>query len=255
MEIIIRNNFAEHIRRLEEAAPKQVEFATMVALNRAAYEGAQAVKQAMRQVFDKPTPWVIGGVRYRKATRSKLVSKVDLDFWGNKQGVTVDQVLAAQIGGGSRRLKRFERALSSAGILPSGMSVVPGAAAKMDSYGNMKAGQIVQILSWFQSFGQQGYLANMGSKGKARLGRDNKRTGQRGFAYFALQQAHGRLPPGIYQRFRTGFGYSVKPVMIFVPTPKYRRRLNFYGVGLAAAYAVFHRELPAALADAVRTAR
>lgn len=251
--ISIRDNFSDVIKRLETVAPKQINFAVMVTLNKAAYEASEEVKREMRRVFNAPTPWVIGGVRYRKATRNKLTATVDLDFWGNKQGVTVEKVLSAEISGGRRQLKRFESALARMHILPSGMAVVPGSGAEVDGYGNMKAGQIVQILSWFQAFGEQGYSANMRDGGR-RLGRDNKRTGKRGFSYFVLKKQHGKLPPGIYKRFELGFGSAVKPVMIFVRAPSYRPRLNFVGVGTRAANRVFAAELPAALSNAIRTA-
>lgn len=251
--ISIHMDFKDIITKLENVAPKQVEFAVMTTLNKAAYEASQAIRKEVGRVFDRPTAWVLGGVRYTKATRSRLLAKVHLDSWGNKQGVTVEKVLAAQIDGGARRPKRFESALSRAGVLPRGMVVIPGAAAARDAYGNMSAGQIVQILSWFKAFGEQGYSANMRDGGK-RLGRDNRRTGARGFAYFALKARRGKLAPGIYKRYQIGFGSAVKPIMIFAQKAAYRRRLDFTGVGLRAANEVIERELMAAIDRAVDTA-
>lgn len=251
--ITIRNNFPDVMRKLENVATKQAEFALMQTMNKAVYEGSEAIKKTIRSVFDRPTLWVQGGVYYKKATRSRLIAKIYLDFWGNKQSVTVEKVLAAQISGGARRLKRFESALSRMGILPKGMAVVPGAAATLDSHGNMQAGQIVQIMSWFQAFGEQGYSANMRDGGR-RIGRDNKRTGQRGFSYFVLKSRRGKLLPGIYKRYQTGFGSAVKPVMVFVRIPSYRPRLDFVGVGTRAVEEVVRRELPQAAARAVQTA-
>jgi len=254
MRIEIKHNFAEVIKRIE-AEQKQREFATVVALNRAAYAGAQAAKAGMRKAFDKPTPWVLGGVRYIKATKARPVSQVDLDFWGNKQQVAVDQVLYAEIRGGPRKMKRHEVALQRAGILPPGMFAVPGAAAQLDAYGNMVSGQIVQIISWFKGFGEQGYKANATDASRRRLAKGSKRTGAQGFEYFALAKPHGKLPPGIYQRFTFAQGSAVKPVMIFVPQPKYRVRFPMRKVVLDAALAEFKRQYPIAVAEAMRTAR
>lgn len=233
---------------------KQVKFAEMVAINRAAFVAREAVQQEIGKVFDRPTPWVKGAVRVIKATKSKPHAQVDLDFWGNKQGVSVDQVLKAQIGGGARKNKRNEIALQRAGILPAGAGIVPGDAAKLDQYGNMQAGQIIQIISWFKGAGEQGYSANMKDGGK-RLGRDNKRTGARGFAYFALRKSHGKLLPGVYQRFQTAFGSAVKPVMIFVRMPSYKQRLDFYGIADRAARAEFAIQFPIAFKQAMDAAR
>ena len=223
---------------LRGLADSKIKAAAKAALNTAAYQGAEATKKEMAQVFDRPTPWVLGGVRYKKATIEKLEASIDFDKWGNKTNVTVAHVLNAEIYGGQRRHKRHEIALQRAGILPSGMGIVPGKAAQLDAYGNMKGGQIVQIMSWFGSFGEQGYRANSTDKTRARLGRD-KRNGQKGFQYFVLQKSYGKLQPGIYQRFQFGHGSAVKPVMIFVKLPWYKKRLDFYGVAEKAAREAF----------------
>lgn len=234
---------------------KQVRFAAMQSINKVAFIASDDTKRAMRDSFDRPTPWVIGGVRYRKATRDNLTAIVDLDFWGNKQGVAVEQVLKAEIFGGSRARKRHEAALEAAGILPSGMRIVPGQAAQLDAYGNMASSQINQIISWFKGFGEQGYQANMSDKRRKSLGRDKKKSGARGFAYFALRARRGKLLPGIYQRFSTGFGSAIKPVMIFVSRADYRKRLDFYGVAQRSVDRNLQREFDIALENALRTAR
>lgn len=238
-----------------EGKGKQVAFATARALNAAAFKATQETAKTMARVFDRPTPWVLRSVRYTKATKQKLESTVDFDFWGNKQGVTVSQVLRAEIFGGQRKLKRHEVALQRAGVLPPGQAIVPGPGAQFDQFGNMSAGQIVQIMAWFKSFGEVGYKSNMTDKTRARLGK-TKRNGKRGFAYFALYKKHGKLIPGIYQRFGFGgLGSAVKAVMYFVPIPKYRQRLDFYGIAEKAARAEFAVQFPAMLEDAWKTAR
>ena len=235
--------------------PKQVKFAAMQSINKVAFLASDATKKAMRDSFDRPTPWVLGGVRYKKATRENLTAVVDLDFWGNKQGVAVEQVLKAEIFGGSRSMKRHEVALARAGVLPEGMRIVPGSAAAIDSYGNMVSGQINQIISWFKAFGEQGYQANMGDKRRKSLGRDKKKSGARGFAYFVLRKPRGRLPAGVYQRFQSAFGSAVKPVMIFVPRVSYKKRLDFYGIAQRTVDRNLQREFDIALENALRTAR
>lgn len=253
--INVKTNIDQVLKALNDVGRRQVPFAASKALNQAVFKAAEATKKEMRSVFDRPTPWVLGGVRYRKSTKAKLEASVDFDFWGNKQSVTVEQVLAAEVHGGVRKRKRHEIALERVGILPRGMGIVPGAAAKLDAYGNMSAGQINQIISWFQGFGEQGYKANINDKGRKRIGRDKKKSGARGFAYFALRRPHGKLLPGVYQRFKTGFGSAVKPVMIFVPMPNYRRRLDFFGIAQRVALDEFNRTFEAELSAAIRTAR
>ncbi|MDR1661228.1 MAG: hypothetical protein LBR95_02200 [Azoarcus sp.] len=226
---------------------KRLRTATMHALNIAADKALEAGKKEMQRAFDRPTPWVIRSIRFKKAQENRLETTIDFNHWGNKK-VTVSHVLQAEIYGSQRTLKRHEVALQRIGVLPQGLTVVPGAGAKLDQYGNMQAGQINQILAWFRAFGEQGYKANMTDKGRARLQRDNERTGKRGFAYFALHRPHGTLPPGIYQRTGFAFDSHIIPVMLFVRLPSYRAIFDFYGVAEATARREFEAAFPRMLA-------
>lgn len=248
----------EAVARIRGLSEKKITTATVAALNDAARAGYEASRAEMRRVFDRPTPWVLGGLRYVKARKDKIESKIDLDFWGNKQGVTVEQVLRAEVDGGQRRNKRHEVALRRAGILPSGMQIVPGQAADMDSFGNMKSSQIVQILSWLQAFGQQGYAANSTPKTM-----DRKRKGARsryGFEFFVVRPGATRswqrdggktgahkMQPGIYKRTFLAHGSAIKPVMIFVRSGQYQRRFDFYGVAQRSGLEMLKKQLPAYL--------
>jgi hypothetical protein len=253
MKIAIDTTALMKLRLSMDAKSKQIDYATSRALNAAAWAAKQATEREIGSVFDRPTPWIARSVRYTKATKTRLESKVDFDMWGNKTAVTASKVLSAQIEGGSRKHKRHEVALQRAGILPAGMYIMPGEAAQLDAYGNMRAAQIVQIMSWFQSFGTAGYSANMRDGGK-RLGKDNKRTGKKGFSYFVARKG-GHLPPGIYQRYTFAAGSSIKPVMIFVGKTAYRKRLDFYNIAIRAARAEFDVTLPGFIAEAMATAK
>ena len=229
--------------KLRGLSDGKIKVAAVSALNVAARAGAEETKKAMAQTFDRPTPWVLGGVRYVKARKDRLEASIDFDQWGNKTNVTVGKVLQAEIFGGQRKHKRHEIALQRAGILPAGMAIVPGPGAIKDQYGNMRAAQIVQIMAWFKSFGQQGYKANSTDKSRARLAKD-KKNGTRGFQYFAVAKKTGNLIPGIYQRFTFGAGSSIRPIMYFVKSTNYKRRLDFYGIAERFATAEFKRAFP-----------
>ena len=229
--------------RLRGLAESKIDVAIVAAHKDAAYLGAQETKKATAEAFDRPTPWVIAGVRYVKARRGKMEVSIDFDKWGNKTNVTVEKVLNAEIYGGPRKYKRHEIALQRIGILPAGMYLVPGPAAKLDAYGNIAGSQIVQILSWFRAFGEQGYKANSTDKSRARLAKD-KKNGTRGFQYFAVAKKTGNLIPGIYQRFTFGAGSSIRPIMYFVKSTNYKRRLDFYGIAERFATAEFKRAFP-----------
>jgi len=225
----------------------KIKKARIAALNDAAFAGQKAGKEEIVKVFDKPTRWVVGGIRYVKARPDRDFSSIDLDFWGNKQGVSAEKILSAQVYGGARRHKRHEVALNRVGILPPGMFIVPGEGADMDQYGNMSSGQIVQIIAFFRAFGEQGYKANMTDKTRARLAKGTKT--KQAIEYFVVKpesyrtwgkgngKAMGRrkMQPGIYKRIVFGMGSAIKPVMIFVKSPQYGRRFDFYRVTAEAA--------------------
>jgi hypothetical protein len=63
-----------------------------------------------RRIFDRPTRWALGGLRYKKPTTGKPVVSIWLEeFDGN--GIPAADFQAAQIKGGTRKHKRFEKAL------------------------------------------------------------------------------------------------------------------------------------------------
>lgn len=258
------SDFRNRLRAELGSEGRVIRSATLRALNSAGFSAMQAAEKEILKIFDRPTPWIQKGVRYTKARYNNLEVKIGFDLWGNKSGVTASQVLNAEIWGGSRRLKRHEVALRRMGILPEGMTIVPGEAAKLDAYGNMQSGQIVQILSWFQAFGEQGYRANMNNSGKSRLMRGSKKAGSRGFSYFVLKKLHGKLLPGIYQRYEFATSgvrkaqitdTSVKPVMIFVRTTHYKRRFDFFNLTERAAKLEFDKQFPLFMQEEMRLAK
>jgi hypothetical protein len=244
--------------RLRGLADKKIKVAAVAALNDAAYLGKKATEKRIAEAFDRVTPWIARSVRYVKARHDRLESSIDFEQWGNKVGVTASQVLSAEIYGGQRRHKRHEVALQRIGILPSGMFIVPGEAAQMDSFGNMNVGQIRQILSWFNAAQMSsGYKSNMTDKTRSSLRKGSKKKGTHGFEYFVVQpgqrrqfqRANGKtgshsMQPGIYQRVFLGHGTAIKPVMIFVRAPAYKQRLDFYRIAGDAAMAEFKRAFP-----------
>ncbi|MDD2663852.1 MAG: hypothetical protein PHD19_08830 [Dechloromonas sp.] len=233
------------------------EIADIAAKNDAAFAGYKAARDKIPSVFDRPTPWILSGVRYHKASKTKPYSEVGLNLDGNKQGVNRADVLQAEIFGGARRQKRHELALRAAGVLPPGMFIAPGPAAIIDRYGNMSAGQIVQIISWFDGFERAaGARQNMSDERRGKLWKGKKVKGvkQRGFRYFVLTKPQGKLRPGIYlqknyqsihERARIAhlqYG-GAKAVMFFVRQPQYRKRFDLFKVVDEAAVEQYRRSI------------
>lgn len=256
------SNLSAFNRQIEDAR-KQVRFATMRAVNDVANAVRQAQQDAMVSVFDRPTPFVVKSLWVQYATRDNLVARVYPRYPGGKSVDPVN-VLYPEVQGGSRKLKRSERALQAAGILPRGFYTAPGSGAPLDAYGNVRGSFIVQLITYFQAAGEQGYRANMTAKRKTRLAKFGRSAGGArmigGVQYFV---SYGRLrgeakskhlAPGIWSR--TGIhGVEVKPILMFVRRPMYRSRLDYLAIARRTVGEVYAGAFRARLADALRSAR
>lgn len=231
---------------------KQLPFAISVALNRTAKDHViPAARREMQVVFDRPTAYTLNSLRQENATKSKLV--VSVGFKGEFSDAK-GHYLWPEIDGGPRVTKRFEKMLSNLSILPEGMFAVPGQGAKLDSSGNMSAGQIIQILSQVRAQEFEGFESRIGGKtfNKKKIAAAVRRQGYR---IFVVKERTERLLPGIYARYNFAHGTAVKPLLIFVPRPQYRKRFDFFGVSQKNAEAAFPAEFDKAMAEAIATAR
>lgn len=227
-------------RQLDDAIAKMAGFsqrrmnaAIATALTRTARDAREAVRAELKRSIDRPTPYTINGLKFQSATAQRLEARI---WYGNEwQGGKVGQgrYLYPQIEGGPRTLKRFEKALQAKGAMPYSMLAVPGPGAKLDQYGNVSRGQIVQILSQLGTELTAGYSRTLDrtKKGKVRAA-----YGRAGGQYVAITTQRGKLKPGIYiatgQDFgrKWGFGRTGKllPVFFFVRSVRYTARFRFY---------------------------
>ncbi|OHS09297.1 hypothetical protein HMPREF3289_01115 [Pseudomonas sp. HMSC75E02] len=190
------------------------------ALNHTANQANQALRSEIDDVFDQPTPFTRNAVRILNATPSRLEASlwVKDDKDNNSKGQAPEDWVAPQVFGGPRVDKASERNLRSRGILPKGMFIVPAEGARLDQYGNMSRGQMIQILS---GLGALEFTA--GFKGNAT---DSARSLARGHqqAYFVMKR--GRVPIGIGERRDK----TLVMVLAFVRAPQYRERFKFFEV-------------------------
>lgn len=254
MQIRINTNIAQVQRALQQQA-SQVPFALSVALNRTAIAAQSDLKREMATLFDRPTPYFLNSPRVIRATKTRLQATV---WFKDRNSVENSSDLALpHIKGGDRAVKPMEQRLQRAGLMPAGWRAVPGQGADLDIYGNMSRGQISQLLNVLGTYREAGYnKANAATR--ARLAKGNVKRNVYGFEYFVnpVGSARGRhLLPGVYKRVRTAFGTSLKPVLIFVRSTRYKARLDFEGIVKRAVDQRFPVEFDAAFDQAVRTAR
>jgi hypothetical protein len=250
----------ELISDMDDLAKKQVPFALSRALNKTAEDMKAEMVREMPSRMDRPTPFTMNALYIRYANKGRLAAEIGYkDKSQAGKGNPAANWMQPQVEGGPRNIKRFERALQMRNILPRGMYIAPGEACPLDAYGNIPGSFIVQILSYFRAFGEQGYRANITDKRKASLKRGSKKSGF-GFEYFVAKPNEGwstsqHLPPGIWKRVQFAGGSAIKPIMMFVKTPSYQKRFPFYGIATKVIDNKLMQHFDAEMREAIRTAK
>lgn len=240
----IKTNAFEVSRWLNQKAAKQLKFAQVVALNRTAQLVKKGEVTLMKSRFDRPTPYTINSLRTEAAKKTQAVPQARVFFKDDTfKGTPATKYLPPNVYAGKRNHKRFEMALIRKGIMKSSEYAVPAQGARLDSYGNMSRGQIVQILSALGAHGEQGYTANRTSSKRS------QRNGAKS-RYFVMR-GHGQ-GEGVWQRV----GKRIAPVLTFAPaSPRYRTRFPFFQVANNIFTARLGGEFRKAFDEAMKTAR
>lgn len=242
IKISVKHNIDDVIRRLTAMQREQVPFAASVAINRTAKRAQEAIKAEIGSVFDKPKPYTLGGTFVSNSNKRNLTAIVGLKD-KSSGGRAAAKYLQAQVGGGTRRTAGYEAALSGIGALPKGWRVVPGAGAKLDTYGNLNQKQLTEIMGSLRSGFRQ-------FKGK---GKRQSLTG-----YFVARPdtpLTKHLEPGVYYRIYRAGASVIKPILIFTQSAHYRPVLDIYGLVSKTVTKHFDSEFEAALKQALATAR
>ena len=184
----------------------------------------EEVKREMRAVFDRPTPYTMGSLYVKPATAASLVAETYFKDDSAGSGTPATKYLLPQVEGGSRGAKGLEVALRAVGVLPAGWFVVPGAGARLDAYGNVSRGQIIQVLSQLRITLVAGATRNLPFDARKQITAQRKAGGR----FFVAKPGAKNLTPGVYQR--DFYSEVVTPIFIFVKGASYRRRLDFYGI-------------------------
>lgn len=247
----VRGSIAEIESHLTSLGREQVPYATVVALTRSAKFAQAELTRELGRVFDRPTRYTQSAVFVRPATKARMWAEVKIKDETVKGNPAV-RYLIAQIQGGSRGVKGFEKLLQRNGVMPVGWYAVPTKYIGLDAYGNVPGGVIVKILSQLQA--SRDSLTNENLKAKRK--RNAKARAGRYFVALPGRQRTKHLKPGIYERLGTAFGSGLRPVMLFVPrAPRYAKRFRFFEIADQTARMRFPIEFAIAMREALRTAR
>jgi hypothetical protein len=238
MKLTVSTNFADVAAKVRDIG-KQAEFAAAVALTKTADDAKSAIRTEMSKSLDRPTSYTLNSVFIKPATPAKLEAFVWLkDKRATAKGNAADDYLRPEIFGGSRGRKGFENALQRIGVLGVGMMVVPGSGCKLDAFGNISRGQIVEILAYFGALQDTRSNSTAETRAKKKKGTKTKR-GIEYFVSYGKGSARGnrvqRLHAGVYSKTGTSFGKAIKPVLIFVKRASYKKQFAFFEAGDRAA--------------------
>lgn len=239
--------------RLEGMSDRRLAAALATGLTRTAVKGRAEMQRELQTRLDRVTPFTVRALKYTAATAANLSAYVGFDVnavtdihgtvTGFRQGETpASQYLQPQVRGGERALKRAEKLLNMAGYLPDGWLTVPGQGARIDAYGNMERGQVMQILSQLRINALSGFSRDMSFNKRKQIAAQRRAGGR-----FFVLRVGGKAAPGVYQRELTGEG--ITPVLMFVRRATYQRRFDFYGLGRAFGRRTLEVEVRRAIAE------
>ena len=199
---------------------RRLNAAVATALTRTAVEARKSWQQELRTKLDRPTPYTTNSVRVESANANKLEAVVAIKDQGADGTVLPAEYLGTQQRGGTRNLRKFERALVNKGAMLPGYRVVLARYALVDGYGNVTRGQIVQVLNQLGAGLSEGYRQVI-SRSATKRAASARRSGRQ---YVAFPRDDGNIFAGIWQRK----GRALLPVFQFVRTTMYRSRIDLY---------------------------
>lgn len=243
---------------------RQVQFAAAKALTKTANQVNLSIKDDLkRETSLGATAYTLRAFKVTAARRNNLEARVSLRTDSPGKGSIWSRAVGHLFTGGPRDWKKMEAAFTKAGLLPAGQRMIPASnswAMPLDANGNVPRGLVVQLISYFKAFGEQGYLANMTDERKGKLAKAGvSASGYKvinGVVYFvSFGAGRGKhLPAGIWAK-RGTHGSNVAPVFLFVRGVSYQRKFDIEKTAKTVIDKEWERNFDSALTDALRTAR
>lgn len=230
MQISVKVYADDALRMLDDVHRRHIPFALALALTQTAKDVQAKEKAVMRQVFDRPTPYVMNALQVKPATKAAPVAIVGFREFAGK-GTPAKQFLTPNIHGGGRSQKSHERRLAT---LMRSTFMVPGKAMMRDAYGNVPASVYTRILS------QLGVATNADANATASK---RSRAKRRNDAYFVTKR-------GLLMHRK---GSQLTVALVPVRAPVYQKRFPFYETAQQVVAERFPVNFVAALERAIST--
>lgn len=218
MSVSVVVGLSNLMSNMDDISRQQIPFALAKALTATAKQVQAAENAGVARSFDRPTPFTKKAFAISPATKHELVARV---FAKDVQ----NEYLLPQVEGGTRGFKTFEEKFASGS---DAKVALPGAAVKLNQYGNMSKAKILQI------------ARDLNSSGNAKR-------------FFKGVPKGSDLPDGIYARVNNNT--SIAPLMVFATEAVYKKRFDFSAIAKEEVTARFEQNMAAAWSQAIRTAR
>ena len=201
----------------------QIPYFMLRSINDIAFATREAGIKRMSQVWDKPTTWALKTLWVDKAKdKANISARVWLNDYGGQE-----RVLTHHFTGGKREPRASESRWRRMGMMEKDQIWVPGPAAPLDQYGNVRSSFVVQIMSFFNSFADAGYDANMTTESRKKF-LSSFETGGETVSFFMIRgnNRSSNLKPGIYKRTSYQGWSTIEPVFLFVKEGMYRQAID-----------------------------
>lgn len=247
MQISINISGLSDVKAALGVAGRQVNYAASRALNTTAYAINSKLKDEMSSTFKGgATAFTLRAFSVTKANKATLSASVDLRTDAPSGGTTYAKALAHLFTGGQRKYKKLEGWLRGRGLMPAGLTVVPGTGMPLDGYGNMRRAALTEMMG---VIGAQ--LANLRVYRRTGAGKAQKATGY----FVVLPGDKSKKHPGIYKRIETGTSSALKPMVLYINPANYRRLIDLERLGMQVVSTTFQPAFDAELSKALANAK
>lgn len=265
MKVAVRIEGIDAVQAMLRGNGQKVTRAAATAMNR-------TIRAVRFDIVDKVKAGTQGGATsytqrafgLKEASEGNLEASTFLRDDAPAKGTPWSKALGHLFTGGSRSFKKMEGAFRRIRALPSGWMIVPGSACPLDGFGNPPRSLIVQLIAYFNAFGEQGYKANMKDKRRAKLANAGRTASGyktiNGVEYFISYGRYGKpggdrythgkfsqhLAPGIWARSGT-HGSKVVPIFMFVRRGQWAKKFDIDQIGTRTVDRLWSKNFDAAM--------
>lgn len=232
---------------------KQVDFATANTINTMAFNSKAEIDKQIKTKLRRPTRYAQRAIEVKKGNKRTLIATVQVQ---TRQGQA--ETLAHLFAGGKREGKAYEGVLRRLGALPRGMYTVPGKAAPINAFGNIRKSFIDRMIKELSSKRiptettstlAPGIWRRLSERGKRSKRTGRRVSGQKAGLFVVHKQSKGSGRRGKQQ------GRPPEAVMLFVERPRYRRYFDMPDIVRDVIRKRFDAEFSKNFKRAIATAR